>query len=48
MTKSGLTVSYGYDGAGRRAPRTAGGATAGYLYDGLNTVQQRRKHCRLG
>ncbi|MFG1886013.1 RHS repeat-associated core domain-containing protein [Micromonospora sp. NPDC049102] len=34
--KPGLTVSYGYDGLGRRANRD----NTTFLYDGLNTVQE--------
>src|SRR5262249_58397304 len=38
--KPGLTVTYGYDGLGRRASKSSGGNTTGYLYDGLQPVQE--------
>lgn len=34
------TVGYGYDGLGRRISRTASGATAKYLFDGLQMIQE--------
>jgi RHS repeat-associated protein len=38
--KPGLSVSYGYDGLGRRTSRDVGGTSTGFLFDGLNTVQE--------
>ncbi|MEJ3743823.1 RHS repeat-associated core domain-containing protein [Actinomycetes bacterium KLBMP 9797] len=38
--KPGLTVSYGYDGLGRRSSRDTGGVNTNYLYDGLNVAQE--------
>jgi RHS repeat-associated protein len=38
--KPGLTVSYGYDGLGRRTNRDNAGTSTTFLYDGLNTVQE--------
>jgi RHS repeat-associated protein len=40
LSRTGLSISFGYDGMGRRTSRTSGGTTAGYLYDGLNPVQE--------
>ena len=34
------TASFGYDGAGRRKNKTIGGTQTGFLYDGLNFVQE--------
>jgi YD repeat-containing protein len=34
VTTGGQTVTYGYDGFGRRVLRTAGGTSTGFLYDG--------------
>ncbi|MFC0526115.1 RHS repeat-associated core domain-containing protein [Phytohabitans kaempferiae] len=39
-TKPGLTVSYGYDGLGRRSSRDTGGVNTNYLHDGLNVAQE--------
>ena len=36
----GAAASFQYDGLGRRRARTASGTTTGFLYDGLNTVQE--------
>ncbi|MBA3886538.1 MAG: RHS repeat-associated core domain-containing protein [Acidobacteria bacterium] len=36
----GTSASFGYDGFGRRRSRTLGGVTRGFLYDGLNPVQE--------
>jgi RHS repeat-associated protein len=38
----GQAVSYGYDALGRRASRTANGATTSFLYDGADVVLDRR------
>ena len=40
-TRAGATVSYGYDGLGRRASRTVAGTRTSYLYDGFNAVQEK-------
>ena len=34
------TASFTYDAAGRRTSRSVGGVTTGYLYDGLDAVQE--------
>jgi RHS repeat-associated protein len=39
-SKPGLSVSYGYDGLGRRSSRGTGGVNTNYLYDGLNVAQE--------
>ena len=36
----GVTASFQYDGVGRRRAKTIGGGTTGFLYDGLNMVQE--------
>ncbi len=36
----GLTASFGYDGLGRRRTKTVGGTGTGFLYDGVNAVQE--------
>jgi RHS repeat-associated protein len=40
LSRTGLSVTFGYDGLGRRATRSSGGTTTGYLYDGPNPVQE--------
>jgi len=35
-----VTASFQYDANGRRISKTVGGQTAGYLYDGVNVVQE--------
>ncbi|GAB1646586.1 RHS repeat-associated core domain-containing protein [Krasilnikovia sp. MM14-A1259] len=40
LNRTGLSVTFGYDGVGTRTSRTAGGATTGYLSDGYNLVQE--------
>jgi RHS repeat-associated protein len=36
----GTTASFNYDAVGRRRSKTVGGASTGFLYDGLNLVQE--------
>jgi RHS repeat-associated protein len=36
----GVTASFGYDGFGRRISKTVASAQTGYVYDGLNFVQE--------
>ncbi|HET9387218.1 MAG TPA: RHS repeat-associated core domain-containing protein, partial [Gemmatimonadales bacterium] len=36
----GVSASFQYDGLGRRRAKTVTGASTGFLYDGLNTVQE--------
>jgi RHS repeat-associated protein len=36
----GVSASFQYDGLGRRRAKTVSGASTGFLYDGLNTVQE--------
>jgi RHS repeat-associated protein len=36
----GTSVSFAYDGLGRRRGKTVGGTTTNFLYDGLNLVQE--------
>jgi YD repeat-containing protein len=36
----GITASFAYDGVGRRRAKTVSGTTTGFLYDGLNAVQE--------
>jgi RHS repeat-associated protein len=36
----GVSASFQYDGIGRRRAKTISGASTGFLYDGLNTVQE--------
>ena len=36
----GVSASFQYDGLERRRAKTVSGATTGFLYDGLNTVQE--------
>lgn len=36
----GVAASFAYDGIGRRRAKTVSGASTGFLYDGLNTVQE--------
>jgi RHS repeat-associated protein len=36
----GVSASFQYDGLGRRRAKTISGASTGFLYDGLNTVQE--------
>jgi RHS repeat-associated protein len=36
----GVSASFAYDGVGRRRAKTVSGASTGFLYDGLNTVQE--------
>ena len=38
VTTNGVTVSYGYDGLGRRVRRTTGGASQYFLYDGQDLL----------
>jgi YD repeat-containing protein len=35
-----VSASFQYDGAGRRRAKTVGGASTGFLYDGLDAVQE--------
>jgi RHS repeat-associated protein len=36
----GISASFGYDGTGRRKSKTVSGTQTGFLYDGLNFVQE--------
>ena len=36
----GVSASFQYDGLGRRRAKTMSGSSTGFLYDGLNTVQE--------
>ena len=36
-----MTASFKYDGVGRRSEKTISGVTTGYLYDGMNLVQEK-------
>jgi RHS repeat-associated protein len=36
----GVTASFAYDGTGRRKSKTVGGTQTGFVYDGLNFVQE--------
>jgi RHS repeat-associated protein len=36
----GVSASFSYDGSNRRQSKTVGGSTTGFLYDGLNVVQE--------
>lgn len=40
LSRPGLSVSFGYDGLGRRVQRATGADTTGYLYDGWNPVRE--------
>jgi RHS repeat-associated protein len=40
LSRTGMSMSFSYDGLGRRTSRTQDGATTRFLYDGLNPVQE--------
>jgi RHS repeat-associated protein len=39
-SRTGLSLSFGYDGFGQRTSKTSGSTTTRYLYDGPNAVQE--------
>jgi RHS repeat-associated protein len=42
LTGAGVTASFSYDPLGRRTGKTIDGTATGFLYDGLNPVQERQ------
>jgi RHS repeat-associated protein len=41
ISRTGLTASFTYDSFGRRTGRTVNGVVTNYVYDGLNSVQEK-------